>query len=72
MTFSERDVRIVQAISDGDSAAEIAKSHSMKVETAREQIEDLKTRLFASTMEEIPARFRDVTGWANDPKDYPV
>jgi len=69
-SFTKRELAIIDALGQNRSAKQIAEKAGAKEETVREQVAELKEKLNASSQEEIPARFADVTGWANRPKDY--
>lgn len=70
MTFTKAELDLLQALADGQSADEIAKSRSAKTETVNGQIDALKTKLGAATRDEAVEKFTTITGWANRPADY--
>ena len=70
MRFDKRELDLIDQLGQGRSAKVIAEKSSAKEETIRERVETLKAKLNAETQEQIAARFTEVTGWSNRPKDY--
>jgi DNA-binding NarL/FixJ family response regulator len=70
MTFTKRDLEIIEQVGKGRSLKQIAEKAGAKEETVRDQADQLKAKLTAGTIDEIPGRFVEVTGWANPPTQY--
>jgi len=68
--FTKRELEIVEALGKGKSLKSIAEKAGAKDETVHEQADALKGKLGAATVEELPARFVEVTGWSNPPSGY--
>lgn len=68
--FTEQELRIIEQIGKGRSAKQIADKLGVKEDTVRDHVDTLKQRLGAASQEELPARFAQVTGWANQPTRY--
>jgi DNA-binding CsgD family transcriptional regulator len=70
LSFSKRELEIIEALGKGHSAKKIGEAAGAKEETIHAQVEELQRKLHADTQAQIPERFREVTGWANAPTKY--
>ena len=70
MRFSRKELDLIDQLARGRSAKQVAEKSGAKEETVRGRVEELKAKLGAETQEQISARFVEVTGWENPPRDY--
>jgi DNA-binding NarL/FixJ family response regulator len=70
LSFSRRELQIIEGLDKGRSAKQLAEKGNDKEETVRAHVDDLQRKLGAETQADIPQRFRDMTGWSHKPTEY--
>ena len=69
--FSKTELKIIEAIVAGKSLKKVAEQAGLKEETVAEHADELKSKLNAAALNEIPEKFRLLTGWSSKPSEYP-
>ena len=68
--FSQTELRILSALAEGKSLKKLGETSNLSEETIDATVQDLKERLGADKVADLPERFRNVTGWSGKPSEY--